>query len=271
MARQIQDLQTTWKTLYAQTLPAAAKSRSKAQKVWPVSLDHCFARIILDNAVGKDVPWMSKLKSPAYKNMTSSQLEDAISMGTGILEGDLDLDKLNQQSLAIRGKNGPARKKTTDIKEEEVQGGAKKRVLSDDGDRPTETSAKKVKPSEEEQDSSKESFDVSIIEGSSDLTPYRKKVLALLCDIPRGRWTTYKAMSDKLQSSPRAVGNAMRNNPYAPMCPCHRVLANGGAIGGFGGDWGLEGRHAQEKLKLLRTEGVKFDGKSKAVGKPFTF
>lgn len=46
----------------------------------PVSLDHCFARIILD-AVTEDTPWMNKIKSPAYKHMTEEQLRRAIQIG----------------------------------------------------------------------------------------------------------------------------------------------------------------------------------------------
>jgi len=61
----------------------------------------------------------------------------------------------------------------------------------------------------------------------------------------------------------------MRKNPFAPLVPCHRVLAADGKIGGFGGDWGEEGRFASEKLRLLRDEGLKFDGRGKVVGEPF--
>jgi methylated-DNA-[protein]-cysteine S-methyltransferase len=67
----------------------------------------------------------------------------------------------------------------------------------------------------------------------------------------------------------RAVGNAMRNNPYAPGVPCHRVLAGDGSLGGFGGEWGEEGKFAGEKRRLLREEGVRFDGKGRAVGEPW--
>jgi len=61
----------------------------------------------------------------------------------------------------------------------------------------------------------------------------------------------------------------MRNNPFAPLAPCHRVLAADRKIGGFGGDWGEEGRFANEKIKLLSAEGVRFDGLGKVIGEPF--
>ncbi|KAI3392440.1 hypothetical protein diail_5684 [Diaporthe ilicicola] len=92
--------------------------------------------------------------------------------------------------------------------------------------------------------------------------------------MPRGRYTTYQALADYIsetshRSSARAVGSAMRNNPFAPVVPCHRVLASDGTIGGFGGQWGEDGQHAAEKRSLLREEGVKFGGKGKVVGEAF--
>ena len=56
------------------------------------------------------------------------------------------------------------------------------------------------------------------------------------------------------------MGNALRNNPFAPRVPCHRVVAADGGIGGFGGEWGVKGLHNGEKVRLLREEGVRVDG-----------
>lgn len=39
-------------------------------------------------------------------------------------------------------------------------------------------------------------------------------------------------MAKALGSAPRAVGNAMRKNPFAPKVPCHRILAADRTIGG---------------------------------------
>jgi methylated-DNA-[protein]-cysteine S-methyltransferase len=50
----------------------------------------------------------------------------------------------------------------------------------------------------------------------------------------------------------RAAGSAMRDNPIPFVIPCHRVVAAGGRIGGYGG-----GRNAVElKRELLAREGV---------------
>lgn len=107
------------------------------------------------------------------------------------------------------------------------------------------------------------------IQTQGGLTPYRRRLYTILLSVPRGRYTTYAAMSDYLKSSARAVGNGMRNNPFAPEVPCHRVLAADGSIGGFKGSWGKDGKYADKKIKLLRSEGVRFAGNGKVVGEPF--
>ncbi|TVY45500.1 Methylated-DNA--protein-cysteine methyltransferase [Lachnellula subtilissima] len=104
----------------------------------------------------------------------------------------------------------------------------------------------------------------------SGKTPFQKRVLTALCQVPCGQYTTYGIMSKHLSSSPRAVGNALKNNPFAPQVPCHRVLASDGGLGGFMGSWGRggeKGKNDDKKLKLLREEGVRFGGNGKVVGK----
>ena len=50
----------------------------------------------------------------------------------------------------------------------------------------------------------------------------------------------------------RAVGQALGHNPFAPVVPCHRVLAAGGKPGGFSAHGG-----ATAKLKMLAIEGAR--------------
>jgi methylated-DNA-[protein]-cysteine S-methyltransferase len=57
------------------------------------------------------------------------------------------------------------------------------------------------------------------------------------------------------------VGNALRRNPFAPVVPCHRVIANNLFLGGFQGIWDLKGATAPKKLSLLDGEGVTFDSR----------
>lgn len=103
------------------------------------------------------------------------------------------------------------------------------------------------------------------------LTPYRRRVYRVLLSVPAGRWTTYSAMAKYLGSSARAVGNAMRTNPFAPEVPCHRVLAADGSLGGYKGEWRVSkhignGSFRDEKRLRLKDEGVLFDEVGRAKG-----
>jgi methylated-DNA-[protein]-cysteine S-methyltransferase len=82
-------------------------------------------------------------------------------------------------------------------------------------------------------------------------TPYRRRVWAELCRIPCGERRSYAALALTLGSSPRAVGNACRDNPYAPIIPCHRVVSSSG-LGGYCGV--TEGALMDIKIRLLRFE-----------------
>ncbi|KAG7529191.1 hypothetical protein FFLO_05745 [Filobasidium floriforme] len=83
--------------------PLAAKTKSDAQPRWPVHLNHCFGRIILDNICQR--PWREVLQPPAVRNMSVAQLGKAVEIGEGILGGTVDLEKLNQESLQMRAKS----------------------------------------------------------------------------------------------------------------------------------------------------------------------
>lgn len=81
-------------------------------------------------------------------------------------------------------------------------------------------------------------------------TDFRRKVLAAVRRIPPGRVATYgdvAALAGRPLAS-RAVGNIMRTCSD-PGTPCHRVVAAGGALGGYGGSTHL-------KRELLRREGI---------------
>ncbi|KAJ1338645.1 methylated-DNA-[protein]-cysteine S-methyltransferase [Microdochium nivale] len=107
---------------------------------------------------------------------------------------------------------------------------------------------------------------------TSARTPYEKRVWSLLCQIPAGHVSTYALVSAHLGSSPRAVGNALRRNPFAPQVPCHRVVATGGQLGGFKGQWPRDGEGItiDEKKRLLRSEGVRIDDKGRVLGTPWS-
>ncbi len=95
---ELEALRRRWLQLIRQDLPEAARSRPD----WPVRLDHCFARIILDNICGR--PWREVLAPPAYKALSVEQLRAGIALGEAILAGETDLNALNRASLRMRGK-----------------------------------------------------------------------------------------------------------------------------------------------------------------------
>jgi methylated-DNA-[protein]-cysteine S-methyltransferase len=296
MMADLEDLRSRWTYLYREHLPSLAKARDSVQKSWPVYLDHCFARIILDNVVGIDKPWTEVVKAPAVKHMGSEQLEAAIELGERLATGQSDLVELDERSLQLRGKTGKKRKsgegEADDVKKE----GLSKKAKKDTGAisnyfLPSPSSPQKGKRLEsqgadyndfEHTDNTEtkhhpDEVDMSVYLqriAHSDVTTFRKQMLSLLCQIPRGRYSTYQAMSDYVtrtshKTCARAVGNAMRNNPFAPEVPCHRVVANDGSLGGFKGYWGEEGKFASLKHKLLHEEGVRFDSRGKVKGPAF--
>jgi len=68
-------------------------------------------------------------------------------------------------------------------------------------------------------------------------TPFQRRVWKALLDIPYGTTVTYKDVAAAISqpSAVRAVGSANGSNPIPIVVPCHRVIAAGGKIGGYGG------------------------------------
>jgi len=80
-------------------------------------------------------------------------------------------------------------------------------------------------------------------------TAFQKRVWAEMGCIPYGATVTYGEIARRVGSSARAVGNACGANPLPIVVPCHRVLAAGGALGGYSGLGG-----AATKARLLELE-----------------
>ena len=81
------------------------------------------------------------------------------------------------------------------------------------------------------------------------LTPFRKAVLDVVCDIPFGQTMTYGDVAKRLNvHSAQAVGGAVGWNPISLIVPCHRVMGANGNLTGYGG--GLP-----NKIALLKLEG----------------
>ncbi len=84
-------------------------------------------------------------------------------------------------------------------------------------------------------------------------TEFQQRVWRALQAIPPGQVKTYGDLAKELKTSPRAVGNACRQNPVPLIIPCHRVVAKQG-LGGFGGV--THGQVLAIKQQLLHHEGV---------------
>ena len=88
-------------------------------------------------------------------------------------------------------------------------------------------------------------------------TKFEWLVYAAVGEIPPGRVATYSQVARRVGcGSARAVGQALKRNPFAPRIPCHRVIASDFGIGGFAG--ATRGAEVRRKLKLLEREGVFF-------------
>jgi methylated-DNA-[protein]-cysteine S-methyltransferase len=67
------------------------------------------------------------------------------------------------------------------------------------------------------------------------LPTYTRRVLEASSLIPVGYVASYGSIAKAAGGSPRAVGNVMARNPFAPLVPCHRVVSSDFTLGGYGG------------------------------------
>ncbi len=81
---------------------------------------------------------------------------------------------------------------------------------------------------------------------------FEQRVWQALFDVAYGQTVSYRDIANKIQSpkAVRAVGRALRKNPIAVCCPCHRVIGSNGSLTGYAGGLDrkkhlldLEGRH----------------------------
>ncbi|MFA5088186.1 MAG: MGMT family protein [Candidatus Omnitrophota bacterium] len=82
------------------------------------------------------------------------------------------------------------------------------------------------------------------------LTPFQKKVLKVVAGIPLGETRSYQWVAGKIGQplAARAVGQALRRNPYPLIIPCHRVVRRDGSLGAYAG------RYDNKKAALLALE-----------------
>ena len=76
----------------------------------------------------------------------------------------------------------------------------------------------------------------------NNLTPFRKMVIDIMCNIDYGKTVTYNDIALEIakkrgisKMSAQAVGGAVGWNPICIIVPCHRVIGSDGSLVGYGG------------------------------------
>ena len=91
-------LRAEWLAWMRERLPQVARDRPD----WPIRLDHCFGRVVLDAVYGR--PWREAVAAPAWRHMDAAALRGAVALARDIAEDRADLPALNARSLAMRRK-----------------------------------------------------------------------------------------------------------------------------------------------------------------------
>ncbi|PKV91638.1 methylated-DNA-[protein]-cysteine S-methyltransferase [Amycolatopsis echigonensis] len=86
-----------------------------------------------------------------------------------------------------------------------------------------------------------------------DVPEFNRRAYDVARAIPPGKVLTYGNIAHQLGApgSAQAVGQAMGNNPFPIIVPCHRVLGAGKSTGGFSAPGGVE-----TKRRMLVIEGA---------------
>lgn len=82
---------------------------------------------------------------------------------------------------------------------------------------------------------------------SKHLSKYATRVIEAVSKVPVGYITSYGEVAKTVGGGPRAVGQIMARNPFAPICPCHRIVKSDLTLGGYGGGLSM-------KLAFLKRE-----------------
>ena len=92
---------------------------------------------------------------------------------------------------------------------------------------------------------------------AADLPDFDRQVYEIARTIPAGSTLTYGEIAERLgdRNLSREVGQALGQNPFPIIVPCHRVLAAGGKTGGFSAPGGVS-----TKMRMLTIEGAQPGG-----------
>lgn len=97
----------------------------------------------------------------------------------------------------------------------------------------------------------------SVVLDMEQVPPFNRRVYDAARTVPAGSTVTYGEIAARLgeRRLAREVGQALGQNPFAIVVPCHRVVAAGGKTGGFSARGGVK-----TKLRMLAIEGASVPG-----------
>jgi O-6-methylguanine DNA methyltransferase len=92
--------------------------------------------------------------------------------------------------------------------------------------------------------------------GKVKVTPFEWSVLKVTLEIPFGETRTYAWVAKHIgkPKAARAVGSALRKNPWPLIIPCHRVIKSDGSLGKYAGKDDGRKRRLIELERFLRSE-----------------
>jgi methylated-DNA-[protein]-cysteine S-methyltransferase len=99
------------------------------------------------------------------------------------------------------------------------------------------------------------------------LPELHRQVYEVARTIPPGQTLSYGEIAARLDNRglAREVGQALGQNPFAIVVPCHRVVTSDGRLGGFSASGGV-----QTKLRMLAIEGAPMAGTLPLFDEPGT-
>ncbi len=86
-------------------------------------------------------------------------------------------------------------------------------------------------------------------------TPFQKKVMTALAEVPYGATITYAELAERIgnKKAVRAVGGANRKNRLPIIYPCHRVIGSDGSLTGYAsGLWRKKWLLEHEKMHGIK-------------------
>ena len=92
------------RNMYRRKVHEELPERAQNSDNWPIHLDHCFGRVVLDNLFEDE--WYDHVDGrPAYEHLSTQQLGAAIDIADRMLaDGRPAVERLNENSLRWRGK-----------------------------------------------------------------------------------------------------------------------------------------------------------------------